>query len=256
MDKSIDGFWSWIEGRSKVQFYVVFAFMWLALHWQTWVTLFFVSGSDIATKYHGMLKVEYIKEYCNLFISHGFRGSADYKYWLNFAICFLVSSIVAYVCVWYLPKWVLLPAYDKEREHELAKRTIDERKEEQYLEAKKATAKAEESVAVVQESIATKRQSTKAKDETVLWDEEYEDFQGDPAFDSFAEILKAIYENKGRTKVTQYNDGSGQVYSRIPASTLALADGLGLIKLDNKTEMMELTSKGRHFAGKYPLAGR
>lgn len=239
MNGFVDSFFEYWRTRTKTQVYATFAFWWFVLHFEFFYTLLFVEQDKILALKH-QLKNEYVWSY--------FIDYSSLQFWIIQGLLFILACLLTWFFIKIFPKLILNKAYSWERDNELDRqaRKIEyevalAEKKESLLDSQKRQAVSEKETQDIQEDINKK------------WRKDFELFKKDPAFGSFEDILKSIYENRGRIKKTRYEDGSGQVLSRIPSGSLALADGLGLINVDNDKERIELTDKGRYFVSKYPL---
>lgn len=243
-----DGFWKWIEERSKIQFYAVFIFIWISLHWKVWTILFFVSEEEILAKYH-LLKVDYITGYANIFLPHGLLGLGDeIIYWINLLLCLIVAGLIAYLCVWHLPSWVLLPAYKKEREHEFNKQKENLKFEKQLLKLKEQNVEREKDIVISQVEVASKKEEVD-KSQSTGWRREYLSFKKNNTFQLFEELIESLYVHSGEVSV--YDQYANSYTFQLDKDLLAYADSNNLVEYDRRSGTIELTEKGKYFVTQY-----
>ncbi len=230
-----------IKKRTSSVAFGTYIFFWATYHWQGLYTTFFVSSEQIATKFHGMLKNEYVNQYF-----FGRNGWNDLSWWAGLLVPLLLTYIFIY---WPLPQYVLIKIYRREQEHKTERFKIkiaEEQKRKEYetesvrsgtaLQAQQITAKT---------NLARKRKTAAKTDPKILWDEEYQELKRSGSMTALRDVLGAVYEHQGQVRSV-----GGTVY--VDGSSLRVADTRGLITIIDNGRMIQLTEKGKYFASKYP----
>ncbi len=217
--------------RVKTQVYGLFTFWYIVLHSQLFFTLLFIDQQQIYTQKH-MLKNEYI---WTVLIRRN-----DWHYWLTQALLISLAAFLTYVMIWWLPRLILKPSYEKEKENEYDRRLIKIRFEDQYEKGKKALASTQAITLKAEKEVIDLKDKVNES-----WLHDFKEFKESALFNQFAHIKEALYEHN---KYVSYEDESGSGNS-IPTNILAYADGNELITIDSNK--IELTDKGRFFMKQY-----
>lgn len=235
MANFLDSVFSHFEQRLKTQFYSIFAFWWIVLHGQFFYAALFDDADKIYAK-TGLLKSEYLQQ--------KFANYHDPKFWLLQAFLVLIAALLTYLMIWIVPRYLLLPAYRAERQHEFDKRKI--RLEYDRESEKLATAR--------EEQAAKTRQATEKRvkaeagiveaNPEVLWEEEYAELSQLENHGLYMDdLIKCLYRYSGEASVPG-------TY-RISQEALAYADANGLITFNSDNRKLAVTDKGRFFIRKY-----
>lgn len=234
----IDSFKDGLTERINSPFYGTFILVWVILHFRLIIVLFFVSEDKIweATK---LIKSDYIlREFFNYF---------DLSFWG----WLLLSLVITIITVWFLPKWILLPAFEVSENYEIEKKKIKIagvkriKIEEIGLEEKNI------------EKIATeikrveKEKEIELIDPTIAWLEDFLRSEATPVFQEFSYIVKSIYEYNGNIKIIDDSNFSPIIVFQIPPRILAYSHSNELLELNNTKEKIELTPKGKFFIKKF-----
>lgn len=232
-----------IRNRATSTSLVTYSFFWLAWHWQGVYAALFTSEDKIYEKI-GLLKNEYLRTY--FFGWHGW----------DTLVGFIVPLLLTILFIWPLQELVLIHAYKKEQNARSERKKVRlqaEKKLEEYRaellinESKKIDAQAKKVDA------ATKLTKTKQKaastDPAIIWNDDYEIFKKSKYFTGFKLLREAVYEHNGSIYVSAYNNRGREF--RVPSTLLAYADSEGLIKINQTSETVTLTSKGKHFIKRY-----
>jgi hypothetical protein len=199
------------------------------IHWNFFVTLFFVSEENIFTN-TGLLKNDYVQKL--LF------DPTDKVTVLLSIIFWVLPFILTWLSVWFIPNWFLIPAIKKDEEYETnkiviklsQKRLIEQEKvrlEEQT--AKKVTA-------IAKQAIEGKK--IKDIDPKIEWVLDFENFRKKGYEFRFEKFLKSYY--------------SGQnAFFQLDPKDISYFDALGLIVINSKIGAVEsITEKGKFFSSK------
>lgn len=224
-----------IQTRAVTSVYGTFIISWLLLHWLFIYTVLFVSEQLIYTQ-TGLLK--------NVYLVQTFFNLNDWYFYVSWAAPFLLTWLV----IWKLPKWILIPAFEKDEEYRVEKLKTRIRLDKQVEVQEISLAVEKDKKLAVQEKRATRKKRIEEKTPEVLWDEEYKAFELSSLYPQFDLILKSVYENAG--KIVDYDDYN-QVTFQIPRELLAYAHTSDLVTLDKDKEKIELTEKGKYFVAQY-----
>lgn len=240
----------------------MYGFFWLLVHAQGVYTTFFVS-QDLIYKKYGLLKNEYVYKYffgCHAVTLFGFDHNKHHVYFIDWHFIWglILPAILTYTYIWLLPKHVLIRAYEEEQQHKTAKKKIKFKQEQAISRfeteaTEKKTDAVEAEITLAQNEIALAKKELEAAElnPEIAWSKDFDEFKNDPAYNSFSMIINAVYEYSGRTK--RYVDNGKWSGVDMPAGVLALADSNGLIILDNNTDTLMLTDKGKYFVRRYSL---
>lgn len=212
--------------------YGTFVITWVIVHWDFFVTLFFVSEDGIIEK-TGLLKNEYLR---GIF----FDSSNFWSY-----VYFILPFILTYIIIWHFPKWVATPAFKEylRTKTEQEKLTIEAQKQLELQKVEKleivtSRVKKEHEVKKTEKEIT-------AIDPTADWQKEYEEFRNDQLFSQFQWVVDAIYKNNGQVRV--YDSYHERYTFEVPQQVLVYAHTNDLITLDKERGIIEITEKGKYF---------
>lgn len=216
---------------------------WIAYHWEGIITLLFTNQDLIYEKYN-MLKNEYLAKY--------FFGLVYNNEWQISSLLwkiggFVIPAILAYIYVWWLPKFVLNPSYKKDIQYRTDRRIIKNNEEKRLSESERAKTEATVKETDAKIELQQKKEKVKELSSEEIWTEEFETLlekRPNTLFKALASLQFIIYEKSGWIKS---NDTS-----YISSSNLAFCDVNQLITFDtNSKRLISLTEKGRVFMKNY-----
>lgn len=218
-----------LKNRLTNPVYGTFIICWLTLHWQLVFSLLFLDQNIILAR-TGLLKNEYL--------SIRFFNFHDPLLYLSWIVPFGMT----YLIIWFLPTWIFIPAFRKEREYESEKIKIKIRLERELEQEK--TELVEQEKIKFQTIIETnkKKEEVKNADPNVEWSQEYKEFETHENFNDFNYIIDAIYDNNGY-KTDLINNNKSHL--------LGYCDAMNLIELYNQNMQIRLTEKGKYFVKNY-----
>lgn len=237
---SMENLIEYFRRRATSTFMVAYSAFWAMWHWEGIYTTLFTSQEHIMSQYH-ILKNEYVARY--------FFGFSNIQgdFWLGLGwrvLGFIIPAILAYLYVWWLPKFITNPAYKREANYKIDRRIIKNEAELRLSASEKKKTEAE-------------TKETSAKIESAKKKEEMR--QINPEEGWAVDFDKAILSNRmGFTvdaltalKETIYNYG-GRIVSdgvrHIDSDELMFCDANGLVKFQEKnTLQIEITEKGKYF---------
>lgn len=238
----MDAIFEYARKRVASTILVSYTLFWAIFHWQGLYATLFVDQALIHKQY-GLLKNEYVNQHF-----FGFDWSNIFSVNnLVFLVGWLVPAFLAYAYVWWLPKWVINPAYSKEIKYK-TDRKIKRIKEEKRISDQEAALIEKKIDATDKEIDLVKKQAQVAEQNPELrWEDEYDRFSSKKeALEAFDDLLTCIYEYNGSIYV---DDGYENILYRLSAVARMYADTWELAKIDSG--LAELTKKGRYFARLY-----
>jgi hypothetical protein len=214
-----------IRNRLTNQLYGTFFLSWLIFHWNFVFSIFALDDTKILIS-TGLLKNDYL-------IHKYFNFNSPYFYF-----SWVMPFIFTYLIIWKLPKWILIPAYQKGKEYEAEKRII---KNQEEMKVRVVIRKLEEEnvkIAKVMTEKVEEEQKIKEADPTIGWDEEFFNFKQNQNYFQFRNIVDNFYSGNGG----EINNGKVSSY----------LDSLGLINLadGNPNYIKTFTEKGKYFIRK------
>lgn len=228
-----------VEDKISSPVYGIFIISWAIFHWELLYATFFVDEQKIWDATGGMLKNDYLSEtYFN------FSDPAFYILWiLPFALTWLF--------IWKFPKWIAIPAFEKNQEYSVEKSQIkinsQKRIIEMELDAVKLMGKKNEE----EKKVRTQKKEIENIDPASTWVNELEKItSNDKNLQSLREGKRAVYETNGRfsSNVERLSTGYN---SYISGDSLSRLDTLGLIKIvSDKRDVIDFTDKGKFIVGK------
>jgi len=152
-------------------------------------------------------------------------------------------------------KYVLPYTYQLEQESKTARKKIrlnQQREVEIYkadlLNTESIKIEAETKKVEAEKELSQTKQRAAKADPTILWDEDYERFKKTRFFGSFGYIREAVYEHNGRHELSEYRDG---IKFKVGSELLAYADTEELIVINQSSDTISLTTKGKYFVKRY-----
>lgn len=236
-----DIFKEYINGISNTHVYGLFIVYFLILHIDLIYFALFID-QNLVLSHYGVLKSEYIASHYNINI-------CTWSFWWIESIKVILAMGLSYLMIWKFPGWVTEPAYKKELEDkyilESKKIEIDSRLENEKKDLANKRLEVAKIINTVQEE-----QERIVKSEEQVWDEDYRTFARSAMFNLSNDIIKSAYEYNGRIDAT---NATGRKIWSIDTNILAYANSNELIGLDQMSESIELTMKGKYFVKRYQL---
>lgn len=226
-----------IRKRTTSAFLGSYTVFWGLFHWQGLYTTFFVDQEKIFEKF-GLLKNEYVNIYF-----FGYSGWNDWSFYLGF----IAPAILAVVYIWYLPKYVLIHAFKKEREHKFDKQKVIIDNEIEIEKHRASLATVSEKTLAAEEKVIKKEKAIVDLDPSKAWNEEYERFNRSGLINILTSIVDAVYKHSGHIKRYYDSEQKAWVSFNVNPDNVALAHSNGLIEIDARGEKITLTDKGRYF---------
>lgn len=232
----MDGILEYLKRRANSTFLTAATAFWIIFHWEGICTLLFTDQQFIMDKY-GLLKNEYLNQYF-----FGFRIQEDVWGWLYEIIIFLAPFVLAYLYVWWLPKFVTNPCYKRETEFKVDRRIIKLQADEKVAEQSAKKTKAEVAEVNEQTKLTEARRKAVEKNPETKWQQDFRTFQKEIATWRIVmdNLTNLIYEHQGDAD-----------YSSIEPDEIMICDVNGLINIDTSHNRATLTEKGKFFLKKY-----
>ncbi len=229
----------YLRRRATSTFMVAYSIFWAIWHWEGIYTTLFTSQEYIMSQY-GTLKNEYVARFF-----FGFSNiQGNFWFGLGWRILgFIVPALLAYLYVWWLPKFIINPAYKREANYKIDRRIIKNEAELRLSnsERKKNEAKTKETTAKIES--AKKEEEMKMLSPEEEWDIDLSEASSNPdiMMDALSELKEVIYVHNGIL-----HNVNGKRY--IGGTELMFCDTNGLIKLDeDNPSRIEITEKGKYF---------
>lgn len=235
----MDGIIEFLKKRATSTFLVSYTIFWLVYHWEGFATLFATSQEYIMSQY-GILKNEYLAKY---FFGLIRLEDWDWGIFIWKTLGYLIPAVLAYVYVWWLPKWVLNPSYKKEANYKIDRRIIKNEAEKRLNESE--TQKVESKIGLLQ-----KQEEAKAIDPEEEWQaslNECRSHNGALLANALTTLKEVVYDNSGRLS----DRDSG--HDIMDSDELMLCDTYELIKFERNKDTgrlngsISLTDKGKFF---------
>lgn len=222
-----------IKKRANSAFLGTYALFWATFHWQGIYTTLFTDQDKIYEKFT-LLKNEYAAQYF-----FGYKGWDDWAFYLSFFIPLLLT----YAFIWLAPRYVLLPAFIKEREYKVNKQRVIFDNEMVMENYKTRLADRSKETIQAQEQLVRKEKDLERLDPTIAWSKEYEKLLESGLANSLKEIAESIYKHGGRVeRYVEHNSWRGIDLNK---DTIAIAHTNGLIEIND--DRISLTDKGKYF---------
>ena len=226
-----------IKKRAASAFLGTYTVFWGLFHWQGIYTTLFVDEKAIIDKF-GLLKNEYVDKYF-----FGYEGWNDWLFYLGF----LLPLLLTFCFIWFLPKYVLIPAFKKEREYKFNKQKIIIDHEIQIEKHRASLASASEKTLAAEEKVIQKEKAIVELDPTKAWEVEYERFNKSGLINILSQLVDSIYKHSGHIK--RYYDEQRETWVSfgVDSDSIALAHSNGLVNISEDGQRISLTEKGRYF---------
>lgn len=222
------------RSRAKTQIFGVFSLWWIIFHAEYFIVLLFVEQSLVYEK-NGLLKNEYL----NRIYGPGW----DSEHLVRFVLPFVLT----YLTIWWLPRWVFIHAYRKEKQNDYERQEIKIEHELRIEKLKTASAVRNVKNLEKRETSLKKEKKIEKDNPEVVWEQEYQNFKTLNLYQYFDELIESLYTHGGKIKV--YLGGSTSF--ELDRDLLAYADANALITYDRDKDFISLTEKGRYFVKQY-----
>lgn len=233
----MDALTEFLKRRANSTFLVSYTVFWMMYHWEGFVVIFTVSQEYIMSQY-GILKNEYLAKYF-----FGLMQLEDWS-WGIFAwkiLGFIMPAALAFIYVWWLPKWILNPCYKKEIYYKIERKIIKNKEEKRLNESE--TKKVESEI-----ELSQKQEEAQSLNPEEAWQTELDDFLSTNSplwLDTLSQLKEVIYYNSGSLR-----NSNGR--SIMTSDELMLCDTNGLIKINVDAQgrnigRISLTDKGKFF---------
>lgn len=228
----VDSFFKGLDKKLTTPVYGFFAVFWTIFHWKFFVVLFFVSEERV-WQISGLLKSDYLSE-----ILFKYNNPNSYILWL-------LPFLLTWLSVWCFPKWILLPAFQKEESYKTQKKIIAIGEQKKVENARTALEKTSlERLKATEEKVKKEEEIIKL-DPNNAWEVEYHDFALSKFYNYLDIIIRNIYEHGGsvyRSDVLSETGGG---------AILAYFDSNDIVKHDIKNKSISFTDKGKFFVKQY-----
>lgn len=216
-----------IKKRFSNNIYVNFGFVWLVFHWEFTYTMLFLSEDLIYQKY-GILKNDYLVE--------TFFNLNSWYFWVSW----VTPIAITYLLIWWIPKYIFIPAHKKDIEYEYAKEEA-ELETKEFIERKKKD--------VVKETEARLEVESKLESEYPQYalEKDYNSFKKSKFYKDFKIIIESVYSRNGEIRIEDPYEG--RLFFQIPTEILSYAHSNDLVEIEG--EKIKLTSKGKYFVKEY-----
>lgn len=244
----MNAIFEYVRKRAASTILVSYTVFWAIFHWQGIYATIFVD-QDIIYKQHGLLKNEYVNKYF-----FGFNWSNILTiHNLEILLGWVIPAGFAYFYVWWLPKFVINPAYKREinykKDRELEKLKAEKkRQDEERKLIEKQTAAEEARI-----ELANRKAETSKKDPTIAWRDQYnrEFIINSEDVSSLDSLLNRVYKYGGRIESRNIH---GERTSGMSPDELLRVDILGLATIEDDNKSVRLTEKGKYFTKLYKMS--
>lgn len=225
-----------ISKKASSGFLCAYTFFWVTFHWEGIYTTIFTDQEKIFERF-GLLKNEYVAKYF-----FGYKGWDDWYFYAGF----LLPLGLSYGFIWLLPRFVLLPAFVKEREYKLNKQKVVIGNEIKIEAHRAALATKSKKALEAEEKVAKKRKNLAELDPGIAWSQEYSLFEDSGLSGILSVIAESVYEHGGHVK--RYVKNNRWTGIDLDRDTIAIAHTNDLIDISDDT--ISLTDKGKYFLGR------
>lgn len=226
----MSGVVEYLQKRASSTFLVSVTIFWCILNWQGLYATFFVDQKYIYDRF-GVTKDKYIED--NFF---GWRPK-EYDYLGDWVLVvkpakFALSVLFAWVYVWWLPKWVLNKAYEKDIDYKYERKMMKIKKEHELTLGQKKIS--EEKLDIIKTEAETEKIKKDVFSNKRKWSLEFEAVCNRSDFGNIMNLLKDV-------------SYGGVFYSNISPDDRMIIDLWDLYDKDEAT----ITGKGKFFLNKY-----
>lgn len=231
----MDAIFEYARKRAVSTILVSYTVFWAIFHWQGIYATVFID-QNIIYKQHGLLKNEYVNKYffgfdwSNILTIHN----------LDILLGWIIPAGLAYFYIWWLPKFVINPAYKREIGYK-EQRKIEKTKSEKRIQ--------DEERKLIEKQTATEEAKIELADKkaevSAGWERDYQDFiTNEKAVSSFNELLRIVYNRN--------SIGQTESVSKMDPDSLMMVEALDLIDA-TRSSSIRLTDKGKYFARRYKV---
>jgi hypothetical protein len=231
----MDAIFEYARKRAVSTILVSYTVFWAIFHWQGIYATVFID-QNIIYKQHGLLKNEYVNKYffgfdwSNILTIHN----------LDILLGWIIPAGLAYFYIWWLPKFVINPAYKREIGYK-EQRRIEKTKSEKRIQ--------DEERKLIEKQTATEEAKIELADKkaevSAGWERDYQDFiTNEKAVSSFNELLRIVYNRN--------SIGQTESVSKMDPDSLMMVEALDLIDA-TRSSSIRLTDKGKYFARRYKV---
>jgi len=234
-------FWSslvaWYKERTTSSLYGTYVISFLVWNWQIVYTYLFQAKGVIQIP-----TVEYIQTKLLFFSgTHIWYKQTLNDFWIIIPPMFFTFLIIRFV-----PRannW----AFNLNTNHFYQRKFIEDAASLNYEKSKNKNL--QNLVEIKQEQTKSKIEIQKNISNEERWDEDYERFKKINFAYKFSKIIESYYKRRGAIiELDGYND---KVLFEIPEDILAYAHSNGIIEIDQKTNTIDTTAKGKYFINKF-----
>lgn len=244
----MNAIFEYVRKRATSTILVSYTVFWVIFHWQgIYVTIFV--DQDIIYKQHGLLKNEYVNKYFFGFDWSDFLTIHNLEILLGWAI----PAALAYFYVWWLPKFVINPAYKKEVNYKEQRKIEKIRSDKRIQDEEKKLIEKQTAAEEARIELANKKAETSKKDPTTAWRDQYnrEFIINSKNVSSLDSLLDRVYKHGGRIENRNF---SGERISGMSPDELLRVDMLGLATIEDDNKSVRLTDKGKYFTKLYKMS--
>lgn len=225
--------------KLSTSFYGLYVIFWSIFHWKFLVALFFVSEEKIY-EMNRMLKVDYL--YTLLW--------GDDAWW--YILFWLLPIAISYSVIRWLNRFLLLPLYRYEADYKMEKRRIQIKNQIRLSEERKKLEETKVQELEISERRVKKKKAIEREDPTLLWEEDYREFESTNFYHQFNLIVESLFKYRGA--ISKFGR-QGKLIYEIPADLLAFCDSNELISFVSHDEI-QLEPKGKFFVKKFSMRNK
>lgn len=231
----IEAIFEYARKRAVSTILVAYTVFWAIFHWQgIYVTIFV--GQDVIYKQYGLLKNEYVNKYFFGFDLSNICAVHN----LEILLGWVIPAVIAYFYIWWLPKFVINPAYKKEINYKEQRRVEKIKSEKRIQDEEKKLIEKQTATEEAKIELADKKAEVPAG-----WERDYQDFIANKkAVLSFDELLRIVYNRN--------SIGQTESVAKIGPDSLMIVEAFDLIDA-TESNRIRLTDKGKYFARRYKV---
>lgn len=243
----IEAIFEYARKRAVSTILVAYTVFWAIFHWQgIYVTIFV--GQDVIYKQYGLLKNEYVNKYffgfdlSNICVVHN----------LEILLGWVIPAVIAYFYIWWLPKFVINPAYKKEINYKEQRRVEKIKSEKRIQDEERKLIEKQTAAEDARIELAKKKAEASKKDPTIAWRDQYnnEFITDGKAVSSLDSLLDRVYSHGGKINTL---DAYGEKTGGMSSDELLRVDILGLATIEDNGTSVRLTDKGKYFTKLYKI---
>ncbi len=231
----MEAIFEYARKRAVSTILVAYTVFWAIFHWQgIYVTIFV--GQDVIYKQYGLLKNEYVNKYFFGFDLSNICAVHN----LEILLGWVIPAVIAYFYIWWLPKFVINPAYKKEINYKEQRRVEKIKSEKRIQDEEKKLIEKQTATEEAKIELADKKAEAPAG-----WERDYQDFITNyKAVSSFDELLRIVYNRN--------SIGQTESVAKIDPDSLMIVEAFDLIDA-TESNRIRLTEKGKYFARRYKV---